>query len=282
MARTLLLRRGALGDTVLCVPLLRALHAARPGVPIDCAGHGDFVPLLERYGVVDRAFSSEALALWAHDGAAAAGRHERLARYDLVIADTPAPSTDFGGRWIEFDPRLDGPSREPAWLQLAARVRACFPTMDEPEGPPSLRAARLPPPASAPVVLHPGSGSPRKCWPLRCWLELAAALVDRGQPPAIVLGPAEESLRWPGDGEVHRPRDVLALAAHLEAAAAFVGHDSGVTHLVAALQVPTVAVFGPTDPVVWAPGGDHVRVLGGCLAGPPDATVAEVLAAVAR
>jgi ADP-heptose:LPS heptosyltransferase len=41
----------------------------------------------------------------------------------------------------------------------------------------------------------------------------------------------------------------------------FVGHDTGVTHLAAALGVPTIALFGPTDANVWAPLGEHVRVI---------------------
>nr|MBA2253284.1 glycosyltransferase family 9 protein [Nitrospirales bacterium] len=43
----------------------------------------------------------------------------------------------------------------------------------------------------------------------------------------------------------------------------FIGHDSGLTHLAACLQVPTVALFGPTDPIRWAPRGSHVRVVTG-------------------
>ena len=50
----------------------------------------------------------------------------------------------------------------------------------------------------------------------------------------------------------------------------FVGNDSGTTHLAAMLGAPTVALFGPTDPAVWAPTGPRVRVLGG---GDPTAVV---------
>jgi ADP-heptose:LPS heptosyltransferase len=41
----------------------------------------------------------------------------------------------------------------------------------------------------------------------------------------------------------------------------FVGHDSGLTHLAAALGRPTVAIFGPTDPEIWGPRGKHVTVV---------------------
>jgi ADP-heptose:LPS heptosyltransferase len=75
------------------------------------------------------------------------------------------------------------------------------------------------------------------------------------------------------------PSKLPIVAARLAAAAAFVGNDSGTTHLAAMLGAPTVAIFGPTDPAVWAPTGPRVRVLGG---GDPTAAVdvAAVRAAV--
>src|SRR5258708_36801563 len=51
------------------------------------------------------------------------------------------------------------------------------------------------------------------------------------------------------------------LVAELSQATLFVGHDSGVTPLAAATGIRTIALFGPTDPVIWAPNGDHVTVI---------------------
>jgi ADP-heptose:LPS heptosyltransferase len=53
------------------------------------------------------------------------------------------------------------------------------------------------------------------------------------------------------------------LAALFRSAGALVGNDSGLSHLAAAVGCPTVALFGPTDPRVWAPIGERVVVLGG-------------------
>jgi ADP-heptose:LPS heptosyltransferase len=44
-------------------------------------------------------------------------------------------------------------------------------------------------------------------------------------------------------------------------AAVFIGHDSGLTHLAAALGRPTLALFGPSDPEIWGPRGEHVAVV---------------------
>jgi ADP-heptose:LPS heptosyltransferase len=56
---------------------------------------------------------------------------------------------------------------------------------------------------------------------------------------------------------------LLSVAGVTAHASLFVGHDSGLTHLAARLHVPTLALFGPTDPRRWAPRGPHVTVLAG-------------------
>ena len=55
--------------------------------------------------------------------------------------------------------------------------------------------------------------------------------------------------------------DLYELAQWLARARLYIGNDSGITHLAAAVGTPVVAVFGPTDPAVWGPRGDHVRVV---------------------
>ncbi|MFM1871521.1 MAG: hypothetical protein RL398_943, partial [Planctomycetota bacterium] len=115
-----------------------------------------------------------------------------------------------------------------------------------------------------PIVLAPGSGGRHKCWPQSHWLALAAGLAG---DVAVVVGPTEmerdDPRRWPWPSAVTFVAEVTAvqLADVLARARAFVGNDSGTTHLAATLGVPTVAFFGPTDPAVWAPVGPHVHVL---------------------
>ena len=81
----------------------------------------------------------------------------------------------------------------------------------------------------------------------------------------FLLGPAEWNLaqRLGDVGPVTMPENLMALGDILGAAAGFIGNDSGVTHLAAFLGVPTVAVFGPSDPVRWRPIGPTVGVVGG-------------------
>ncbi len=111
-----------------------------------------------------------------------------------------------------------------------------------------LKVAKAAPRGSA--VIHPFSGSARKNWPLEKYRALAAGLK---MPVEWVAGP-EEQLE-----NACRFEDLGDLAGWLSGADVYVGNDSGITHLAAAAGVPTVALFGPTDPGVWCARGPHVR-----------------------
>jgi heptosyltransferase-3 len=119
------------------------------------------------------------------------------------------------------------------------------------------------------AVLHPFSGSLRKCWPLERFQELARRL-ERHLPVRWCAGP-DDAL--PG---AVRIADLYELACWLATARVYIGNDSGITHLAASVGIPVIALFGPTDPRIWAPRGDQIRI----LAKPrlADITVEEVLA----
>jgi len=113
------------------------------------------------------------------------------------------------------------------------------------------------------LAVHPGSGSPSKTWPADRFARLLDALgADRF---LLVEGPADAAaaaaLRGRGGAVLARGLTARVLGAALARAAAFVGSDSGVSHLAAAWGAPTMALFGPTDPGVWSPVGPRVTVL---------------------
>lgn len=136
------------------------------------------------------------------------------------------------------------------------------------------------------VVLHAGSGSPRKNWPVEHWATVAGQLLKRPDLGVILpCGPADEAtvqqLVAALTREGHKERLVLASGLDLEVLAGllvgadlFLGNDSGVTHLAAAVGAPVVSVFGATDPDVWRPRGPRVRVLGGARASGRDGVFA--------
>ncbi|NQU76520.1 MAG: hypothetical protein HQ546_09440 [Planctomycetes bacterium] len=115
------------------------------------------------------------------------------------------------------------------------------------------------------VVAHVGSGSAEKRWPLAAF----EALVDYlDRPVVFILGPVEmERLGESAIVGLRRRAAVLTkptlacLAGILATARAFVGNDSGPAHLAAAVGTPTLSLFGPTNPVHFAPRGIHTRVI---------------------
>jgi heptosyltransferase-3 len=119
-----------------------------------------------------------------------------------------------------------------------------------------------------PIIIHPGSGSPQKCWPLESYLRVADAITRGGRSCTFILGEVELD-RWPGDAirrieaaaQTTRPRDYLQLLEQLRGGGAFVGNDSGPAHLAGIIGTPSVVLFGPTDPAVWKPLGPRVSVL---------------------
>jgi heptosyltransferase-3 len=104
------------------------------------------------------------------------------------------------------------------------------------------------------AVIHPFSGSARKNWPLEKFRALAEKL-ERVMPVKWCAGEEDPPL----DGAV-RIDNLYELACWLAKARMYIGNDSGITHLAAAVGTPVLALFGPTDPEVWAPRGPHVRV----------------------
>jgi ADP-heptose:LPS heptosyltransferase len=105
------------------------------------------------------------------------------------------------------------------------------------------------------AVIHPFSGSARKNWPLEKFRALAAKL-ERRMPVHWCAG--EDDPPLPG---AVRIADLYALACWLAKARVYVGNDSGIAHLAAAVGTPVLALFSHTNATVWAPRGPHVRVL---------------------
>jgi heptosyltransferase III len=115
---------------------------------------------------------------------------------------------------------------------------------------------------------HLGSGSPIKNWPIDCWIALTERLDGLFDDFLLVGGEADNDLvrEFYSRCRLRSLRSLLnanlsELSRALYECRLFVGHDTGVTHLAAAVGTPTVALFGATDPAVWAPLGEHVRVV---------------------
>jgi len=116
------------------------------------------------------------------------------------------------------------------------------------------------------VALHPGSGSPKKNCPAERFLKLAQGLAAAEWWPFFILGEADDGARRAlaaarAEFPVLTDCTLVELAAGLAGCAGYVGNDSGITHLAAALGLPVVALFGPSNPENWGPRGTRVTIL---------------------
>jgi ADP-heptose:LPS heptosyltransferase len=117
-----------------------------------------------------------------------------------------------------------------------------------------------------PVVMMMSATWSAKAWPAAHAAELFLDLQKRGDNPVLVTGPGDVELETElrkllPSSAIAPPTTLLELAYLLEHARVFVGTDCGPRHLAASLGIPTVTLFGPTDPVGWNPAvPEHVSV----------------------
>ena len=121
---------------------------------------------------------------------------------------------------------------------------------------------------AGPVVIHPGSGARRKCWPVDRFLDLIARIRETGREVRVVLGEVEletwdraQVERISSSAPVVRPNTYVELLDVVTRSAVFVGNDTGPSHLTGIIGVPTVALFGASNATHWRPLGPNVRVV---------------------
>ena len=111
------------------------------------------------------------------------------------------------------------------------------------------------------AVIHPVAATPEKTWPAERFLAIARH-VSRDYEPVFIGGPGDDlsaftEFRTVAGAPLQDTKTLLASAA------LFIGNDSGPAHMAAAFGVPVVVLFGPSDPVVWAPWQVEARTLVG-------------------
>ncbi len=288
MERILVFRSGAVGDFILTLPVFAALRRRWPAARIEIVGRPEIACLAVEGGLADAATRYEDpmwSALFVDDLEPGPALKRKLGEQDLILSFTPDRGGGLARRLRAWSrARVIAHPPHPSGKHAGAHLLDALAEFGLAGASP---AARLPTPASRRaraaawlaergldprrlVVLHPGSGSPRKCWPLSHFRSLVRALARSGDvQPAVSVGPAEaergDDVRaLQSEGAVlMEGLSLPELAGVLTHARAYVGNDSGITHLAAAVGAATVALFGPTDPRVWAPLGPRVRVLRG-------------------
>jgi heptosyltransferase III len=270
--KILVLRGGALGDLILTFPVLRELRKGFPNSHLELWGifpqarlaAPQFVDRVERLDAPD-------LVPFFVDGPLPQLIRNRLNEFDLAISFLSDPDGVVGRNLAAA-----GVTRVIACVtKMRPEVHAVFQLAEvlgelglSLHDPTPRLAVGSKPGRSSTLGFHVGSGSPQKNWPIDRWIELVQRLEGVFSDFLLVGGEADDEVVCEFRARCQvRPlsillkQDLADLARALYNCTVFVGHDTGVTHLAAAVGTPTVALFGPTDANVWAPLGNHVSLV---------------------
>ncbi len=265
--KLVIVKPGALGDTLLLAPALRALREGLPEIEIAVAGSMPAVRLLKVFGLADAVFDIERLNLYAP-----AGAEVKILKRARVLACLPleADCHDALRDRAGVSSIAACPARARSVGQhMAVYLHHCLKGLIPQTGELSRAALACPDedsmrPARPYAVLAPGAGSAAKCAPLNRFEAAARDSNARGHLPIFLAGPVEIEQGLAARYPVRYPRvatpSLTALTGLLKGAAAVYANDSGPAHLAGLLGAPTTVFFGPTDPKVWRPWGPRVCI----------------------
>lgn len=284
--RILVIRGGAIGDFILTLPAIAAIREQFPEAHLELLGYPHIAQLAVAGHLVDQLQSIEARALAGFFARGSTRLDEKLAGYfgsfHLIISYLYDPDEIFktnvarcsGAQFIvgPHRPKEDGiihatdtflkPLERLAIFDADAAPRLSLPRATELSG-----GSANPP--NRWLALHPGSGSERKNWPETKWIELLAQLRDSTALNFLLVGGEAEGTRLARlgaglpEGRVRFAQQLALaeLAALVQTCGMFVGHDSGISHLAAALGLRGVVLWGPSNEKVWRPRSDRFQLV---------------------
>ena len=276
MLRVLIIRPGAIGDTLLMFPLLRALKNEQ--IHITFVSNPTVLPLASLFGVADAVYDYGAVEwseLFSEAGIRAVFLRAILQRTDRAICWLRDPDevvkrnlSSTGMQDVVIAP---GRPAEASGLHIITYLAQTIGiTLTEQER----SKAFFPEPLNDAqgVAIHPGSGGAFKCWPIMRFANVIRGLWKQNIPVLLLAGPADTErlatlLQLIGTPPmsallktiVNAP--LIEVVDHLRHYTVYLGNDSGITHLAAMLGLPTIVLFGPSSPALWRPVGPHVQVM---------------------
>ncbi|MGD0614811.1 MAG: glycosyltransferase family 9 protein [Verrucomicrobiota bacterium] len=275
--KMLVIRGGAIGDFILTLPAIAALRNQFPGAHLEVLGYPHIVQLAVAGGLVDRVQSIEARALagfFARGGALEPDLADYFSEFDLIVSYLYDPDEIFRTNVSRCSRAqfIAGPHRPDECVPLhAAKVYlkplerlAIF------DADPVPRLALDSQPATVGrVALHPGSGAEKKNWPENKWADLVQHLLEGTSLGLMLTGGEAEGERLqrlaaalpPARVSVAQSLPLPELARKLQPCTAFIGHDTGISHLSAALGLPGLVLWGETAEAIWRPPQKNVVIV---------------------
>ncbi|MEY2488770.1 MAG: heptosyltransferase [Verrucomicrobiota bacterium] len=283
MNRILIIRGGAIGDFVLTLPAIKLLRDRFPQARIEILGSTHITALAEKRFYADAVCSIESRKLapfFAKNATLPAEVTKYFGSFDLIVSYLFDPDLIFQDNlhrcgtkaFISGPPKLSGHEHaahqvarplEQIGLHLKNPAARIYPTDEDREFARNVLGNSRKPF----IALHPGSGSETKNWPVEKWEQLGEHLFSTDCAVFVIGGEADEerlallATAWKGKPVRFVKNLPLPRLAALLEDSIFIGHDSGVSHIAAAVGARCILLFGPTDPAVWAPASENVLVL---------------------
>jgi len=272
----LILRPGAIGDTLLTFPLLRALKDEQ--TRITFVSNPAVLPLASMFGLADAVFDFGAVewsTLFSQAGIHPPFLRDIMQHTDRAICWLRDPDAvvqhNLSTAGIQDIIIAPGRPTEASGLHIVTYLAQTIGMiLTEQERFQAFSSGPLD--AAQGVALHPGSGGASKCWPIAHFAEVIQGLWQQSISVLLLAGPADTErlsalLQLIGTPPtppllktlVNAP--LVEVAEHLRHCKAYLSNDSGITHLAAMLSIPTLVLFGPSNPTMWRPVGPDVQVL---------------------
>jgi heptosyltransferase III len=284
MKSVLFIRGGAIGDFILTLPSIHAVKDQYPQARMEILGYPHITSLVHQrfYAEAVRSIDSrEVAAFFAKKGDLDGKWCQYFSSFETAVSFLYDPDQTFRNNLERAGVQnIITPDCRPTDEMHAADFLARW--LEELKIPFTQKAPRLYPNETdlkeareaaglkngkQYVAIHIGSGSQTKNWTLFSFLDLVKWLKQEGWGIVVLEGPADVEASqkfWSdpvsSDCIKYHGKPLTLVAALLKQCIAFVGHDSGMSHIAAAVGTPTIAMFGPTNPNVWCPRG-NVQVL---------------------
>ena len=276
--KILVIRGGAIGDFILTLPAIAALRRQYPLAHLEVLVYPHIAQLAVAGGLADRVQPIEARGLagfFARDGRLEPDLMDYFSEFDLVISYLYDPDEIFKTnlRRCLFGQFIAGPHR-PNEREFIHATQVYLKPLErlaifDADSVPHLALGSRPSTLDTTLALHPGSGSESKNWPEAKWSEFIARLINSTELNLLLVGGEAEGGRLqrlaatipPERRQLAQNLPLTKLAQYLQSCAAFVGHDSGISHLAAALGLRSLILWADTLEEIWRPQGEQVVIL---------------------
>ena len=284
----LIVRPGAIGDSLLTFPILEALRTRYKDCTITYVGNSAVLPLISAASLADETFDygslmwSELFAssglhsmplktmmqrvdyaiCWLRDSDGIVQRNLQSQRIKHIVVAPGRPANEDTIHIVSYLAQTIGIVDSVA---SSYHLQLKHETTDDEVMVRKVQTVR-------PFAIHPGSGGALKCWPVSHFAAIIRAIWQHGIPVLLLAGPADDMRvaqlldltgTSPKESLLTRLTNVplLDVAAQLQQCRGYLGNDSGITHLAAMLNIPTLALFGPSNSAIWHPIGSHVTII---------------------